>query len=57
MVSIVDLIHYSLLRVVEKIITNEDITPIHVKADDVKRYRLNLQKLIKEEIKSKNKGN
>ena len=40
---------YTLLfteRVIEKIITNEDITPIHVKANDIKRYRSNLQKLI-----------
>ena len=51
---------YTLLfteRVIEKINTNEDITPIHVKTDDVKRYRSNLQKLIDEEIKSKNEGN
>ena len=50
---------YTLLfmeRVIEKINTKEDITPIHVKAEDVMRYRSNLQKLI-EEIRSKNEGN
>ena len=41
--------------VIEKINTKEDITPIHVKTEDVRRYRSNLQKLIKE-IKSKKDG-
>ena len=44
-------------RVIEKINTGEAITPIHVKPEDIKRCRSNLQKLIDEEIKSKNKGN
>merc|ERR1712215_93735 len=51
---------YTLLfteRVIEKINTGEDITPIHVKPDDIKRCRSNLQKLIDEEIKTKNEGN
>ena len=42
---------YTLLfteRVIEKINTGKGITPIHVKPDDVKRYRSNLQKLIDE---------
>ena len=50
---------YTLLfieRVIDKINTNEDITPIHVKTEDLMRYRTNLQKLIKE-IKSRKEGN
>ena len=50
---------YTLLfteRVIEKINTKEDITSIHVKADNAMRYRSKLQKLI-EEIKSKKDGN
>ena len=49
---------YTLLfmeRVIEKINTKGDFTPIHVKTEDVRRYRSNLQKLIKE-IKSKKDG-
>merc|ERR1712236_121834 len=43
-------------RVLEKINTGEGMTPIHVKPEDLKRCRLNLQKLIEDETKSTNEG-
>merc|ERR1712215_101153 len=43
-------------RVLEKINTGEAMAPIHVKPDDLKRCRSNLQKLIEDEIKSTNEG-
>merc|ERR1711888_559787 len=44
-------------RVLEKMNTGEAMIPIHVKPEDLKRCRSNLQKLIEEEIKSTNEGN
>merc|ERR1711888_228562 len=43
-------------RVLEKINTGEAMTPIHVKPEDLNRCRLNLQKLIEDEIRSTNEG-
>merc|ERR1711888_440152 len=43
-------------RVLEKINIGEAMTPIHVKPEDLKRCRSNLQKLIEDEIKSTNEG-